>query len=46
MEEIEITKFPSLKKDINLYVKNTPESAMWFYRFHSEDDKYLNIKWE
>ena len=34
------------KKGYKPLWENTPESAFWFYRFHPEDDKFINIKWE
>ena len=34
------------KKGYKPLWENTPESALWFYRFHPEDDKFLNVKWE
>ena len=32
------------KKGYKPLWENTPESAIWFYRFHPEDDKFINIK--
>ncbi len=34
------------KKGYKPLWENTPESAFWFYRFHPEDEKFINIKWE